>query len=91
MVRIEVRLFANLREKAGTEVIFLKFTKPPTIAAVLAEVVTRAPELRRALLNKGRFNNRYKILVGTEIIFPENFSKVLKESRLAILPPVSGG
>lgn len=91
MVRIEVRLFANLREKAGTEVIFLEFTKPPTIADVLAEVVTRVPGLRRFLLSKGSFNDRYKILVGTEIVFPENFSKVLKESRLAILPPVSGG
>ncbi|MBM5804722.1 MAG: MoaD/ThiS family protein [Candidatus Verstraetearchaeota archaeon] len=91
MVKVEVRLFANLREAAGTEVLFLEFTKPPTIADVLNEVVASTPALKRFLLTKGRFNERYKVLVGAEIVFPENFSRVLKEGRLAILPPVSGG
>jgi molybdopterin converting factor small subunit len=91
MVRVEVRLFANLRETAGTEILFLEFVKPPTISDVIAELVAITPKLRRFLLPKGRFNERYKVLVGAEIVFPENFSKVLNEGRLAILPPVSGG
>jgi len=91
MVRIEVRLFANLRETAGTEVLFLEFAKLPTVSDVITELVARVPKLRRFLLTKGRFNERYKVLVGAEIVFPENFSRVLREGRLAILPPVSGG
>jgi len=91
MVRVEVRLFANLRETAGTEVLFLEFTKPPTVSDVITELVASVPKLKRFLLTKGRFNERYKVLVGAEIVFPENFSRVLREGRLAILPPVSGG
>lgn len=91
MVRFEVRLFANLREAAEAEALFLEFTKPPTISEVVAEAMTRVPALKKLLLKKGRFNERYKVLVGAEIIFPENFSRILNKGRLAILPPVSGG
>jgi len=91
MVSVEVRLFANLREAAGSETLLLSFSEMPTVSKVIGEVLARSPKLRRLLTCNGAFNNHYKVLVGSEIVFPENFSMIIAEPRLAILPPVSGG
>jgi len=91
MVKVEVKLFANLKEAAGTDAIFLEFPSAPSIGDVLMEAVRRAPALKKFLLKGGEFNDRYKILVGQELVFKENFSRALEGTRVAILPPVSGG
>jgi len=91
MVRVEVRLFANLREAAEKESLFLEFQKAPTISEVLEGLMGCSPRLKKLLTCDGGFNEHYKVLVGTEIIHPENFSKVLDGLKIAVLPPVSGG
>jgi molybdopterin converting factor small subunit len=91
MVRVEVRLFANLREDLGKERIFLDFVNPPTMLDVIKELVEKEPRLQRRLICNEGFNEHYKILIGTDLVFPEDFSKILQGNKVAILPPVSGG
>jgi molybdopterin converting factor small subunit len=91
MVRVEVKLFANLREDVGKESIFLDFINPPTVLDVIKELIEREPRLLRRLICNEGFNEHYKILSGTDLVFPENFSKILQGNKVAILPPVSGG
>jgi molybdopterin converting factor small subunit len=91
MVRVEVKLFANLREDVGKESIFLDFINPPTVLDVIKELIEREPRLQRRLICNEGFNEHYKILIGTDLVFPENFSKILQGNKVAILPPVSGG
>jgi molybdopterin converting factor small subunit len=91
MVRVEVRLFANLREAAEKESLFIDFANVPTVEDALKELLRCNSGLKKILLFNGVFNEHYKVLVGSDIVFPENFSNVLVGSRIAILPPVSGG
>ena len=91
MLKVEVKLFANLREAVGADAISLEFSSAPNIGDVLTKTVECAPALKKFLIKEGHFNDRYKVLVGQELIFPENFSKPLAGDRVAILPPVSGG
>lgn len=92
MVKIRVKLFANLREAAGSGVLCLDFPEVPTVSEVLEAPLDKAPSLRRLLSCRGRFNEQYKVLVGSERVFPEFFSRTLDDKvAMAILPPVSGG
>jgi len=93
MVIVKVKLFANLREAAGSDVLHLDFHKSPTISEALEAAIEKAPTLRRFLSCEGKFNEQYKVLVGYEVVFPEAFSRTLldEEAAIAILPPVSGG
>ncbi len=92
-MRIEIRLFANLREKAGTGTLFLEFGEPPTVGQVVGRVAEECPLLKEVLFADGGFDDRYKVLVGSRLVYPERFSERITEgeSRVAILPPVSGG
>jgi molybdopterin converting factor small subunit len=87
---VEVRLFANLREAAGKESLFLEFADPPTVGAMLERLLAELPALGKILIMDGKYDDRYKVLVGGEIVFPEEFGSKLG-TKFAILPPVSGG
>lgn len=91
MVRVEVRLFAILKELAGEGSISLEFASEPTVSEVLDELMGSKPALRKLLMKDGRFNERFKVLVGKDLVFPEDFSRVRVSSKVAVLPPVSGG
>uniref|UniRef100_A0A7C3FDB6 MoaD/ThiS family protein n=1 Tax=Candidatus Methanomethylicus mesodigestus TaxID=1867258 RepID=A0A7C3FDB6_9CREN len=91
MVKVEVRLFAVLRELAGEGSISLEFACEPTVDEVLGGLMSSKPVLRSLLMKDGRFNDRYKVLVGKDLVFPEDFSRVRVSSKVAVLPPVSGG
>lgn len=87
---VEVRLFANLREAAGRESLSFEFPDPPTVAALLERLLAEVPALKKILVRGGKYDDRYKVLVGSEIVFPEDFG--MRSGRsFAILPPVSGG
>lgn len=87
---VEIRLFANLREAAGKEGLFFEFPEPPSVAALLEKLLAEQPSLRKILIRDGKYDDRYKVLVGSEIVFPEDY-EVKTGTRFAILPPVSGG
>jgi len=87
---VEVRLFANLKEAAGKESLFFEFPEPPTVRELLARLLEEQPALRKVLIGEGGYDDRYKVLVGTDIVFPEDFGRKAG-TRFAILPPVSGG
>jgi len=87
---VVVRLFANLREAAGKESLFLEFLEPPSVAALLEKLLAEQASLRKILIRDGKLDDRYKVLVGSEIVFPEDY-EVKAGTRFAILPPVSGG
>lgn len=91
MAKVEVRLFAILRELAGAGSIALEFSGDPTVGELIEKVLSLKPGLGAMLMNEGKFNERFKVLVGRELVFPEDFSRVRVTGRIAILPPVSGG
>lgn len=87
---VEVRLFANLREAAGKERVALEFREPPSVAALLERLLAELPELRKILIRDGKYDDRYKVLVGSDIVFPEDYN-ARSGTKFSILPPVSGG
>lgn len=91
MFEVRVRLFANLKEIAGSPSLALKFDRPPTIRDVINTLILIAPQLEKYLVKNGTFNNRYKILVGSEEMPAERFVEPLRTGEISILPPVSGG
>lgn len=86
----EVRLFANLREAAGRDSICLKFSNVPTVCEMLERLLLEVPALRNILYKDRRYDDRYKVLVDSNMVFPEDFGG-RAGTRFAILPPVSGG
>lgn len=86
----EVRLFANLREAVGRESIRLEFDSPPTVCVVLEKLLLEAPILKQILYHEGRYDERYKVLVDSNMVFIEDFGEK-RGVHFAILPPVSGG
>ncbi|GEM_PF-590101 len=87
---VEVRLFANLREGAGAGSVMLDFGRPPTVGEVIDATIAKFPALAHVLKPNGRFNDRYKVLVGQNMVAPERFAQSAGP-RVALLPPVSGG
>lgn len=87
---VEVRLFANLREAADTGALELGFESAPTVGEVIDEAIANRPALGKILRKGGKFNDKYKVLVGQDLVAPEDFSKPAG-TRVALLPPVSGG
>lgn len=86
----EVRLFAKLREAAGKDIVCLEFDKAPTVSEMLERLLLEVPALEEILYKDDTYDERYKVLVATEQVFPEDF-KGRTGTSFAILPPVSGG
>ena len=81
-MRIEVRLFAALRERAGSEVLVLEDVAGPLdVAALKRELVRRHPELGSLDHVRGVLGTRY---------VPDD-AQVSGAEPLSLLPPVSGG
>lgn len=91
MFELRVRLFANLKEIVGGSTISLTFESPPTPNDVIRKLTSNTPELEKYLIKDGTFNERYKILVGSEEVPKERFSEPISLKEISILPPVSGG
>ncbi|MDA1266838.1 MAG: molybdenum cofactor biosynthesis protein MoaE [Planctomycetota bacterium] len=81
-MRLEVRLFAGLRERAGADVLVLEdLPEPLDLAGLKAVITERHPELGDLAHVAG--------VVGTEYAPPE--TALDATSEVALLPPVSGG
>ncbi|MCQ8892457.1 MAG: MoaD/ThiS family protein [Candidatus Methanosuratincola sp.] len=86
-----VRLFADLRERAGRDRAILEFSDRPSIKEVLEKVLVEIPSLEGAVFKNGKFDESYKVMSGKELVPPADFGKKLSDGTVAILPPVSGG
>ncbi|MEN3035161.1 MAG: MoaD/ThiS family protein [Candidatus Methanosuratincola sp.] len=86
-----VRLFANLRERAGRDRAILEFSDRPSVKEVLEKVLVEIPSLEGTVFKNGKFDESYKVMSGKEIVSPVDFGKKLSDGTVAILPPVSGG
>ena len=81
-MKATVRLFAILREKAGTSEISVDLPDYSTVADLLAVIESRYPGLSTSVLHT-------MIAVNTEYV--ENTHPLHDGDEVALIPPVSGG
>lgn len=82
MIRIEVRLFATLKDRAGRQKIQVALEEPATVTALKAAVARDYPALEPSL-------DTALVAVNKAFAGPET---VLKQGdEVALFPPVSGG
>lgn len=79
---INVKLFAILREKAGTAEISIEVASGATVARAVSALTERRPELA-AWIGRAAFAVNLARVDGTMILN--------EGDELALLPPVSGG
>ncbi len=81
-MRVRVRLFARLRDLAGTGELERDLPASATVQTVWNELVAERPSL-------GEYERAISVAVNTEYV---RMSAVLAEGdEVAFLPPVSGG
>ena len=81
-MRVTIRLFARLREIAGTGELVLDLAAPATIGAVWAELASRYDELAPYAASVSAARNQEYARMDTA---------VSDGDEIAFLPPVSGG
>lgn len=81
-MKIEVRLFASLKEIVGRQQIVLELAEPATVADVRTAVCQTYPALTTAVASS---------IVAVNQTFAENETAVNPHDEIAIFPPVSGG
>jgi molybdopterin synthase sulfur carrier subunit len=94
-LKVEVRLFANLRELAKTKVAMEEVESGTTVGDFLQKICEKlGAKFRMAVLNeRGQPNENIKILLnGHNIVFLQGMATKLKDGDvIAIFPPVGGG
>ena len=81
-MRINVRFFAILRERAGVEQIVLELAPGSSVASAVEAVGERIPQIRELL-------PRAAFAVNREYVKPD--TALRDDDELALIPPVSGG
>lgn len=87
-MRVEVRLFANFREAAGSGSLELD-ADASTVGDVVDALLTRFPELEDAMMEGGEVRNSVRLLLNGKVAEAE--AAVEEGDEVAVLPPVSGG
>lgn len=93
-MRVEVHLYFPFREEIGTEPVLLEVPRGADVAAAVASLVARYPQLRDRIYDaEGRIHRHVSALVnGTSIQFKQGFATLLTDGDvLTLLPPVGGG
>jgi molybdopterin converting factor subunit 1 len=81
-MRVNVRLFARLRDLAGTGELVQEVSSPATVASVWTSLVDRMPELRD-------YERTMSVAVNAD--YSRMSAAVNDGDEVAFLPPVSGG
>ena len=81
-MRVNVRLFARLRDLAGTGELVQEVSSPATVASVWSSLVDRMPELRD-------YERTMSVAVNAD--YSRMSAAVQEGDEVAFLPPVSGG
>ena len=94
-MKIEVRLFANLREMAKTKAMIEDIKSETSVGDVLQKICERfgAKFCEQVLNERGGPNENVKVLLnGQNIVFLRGAATKLKDGDvIAIFPPVGGG
>ncbi|AKB75938.1 Molybdopterin converting factor small subunit [Methanosarcina lacustris Z-7289] len=97
MAEVKIKLFANLREAAGTPELLLSGKK---VIDALLSLTYKHPELKSLIFEKSDEKDESQVLCGSinvlvngnNIRHLEGLDTLLKDSdEIGILPPVSGG
>lgn len=81
-MRVRVRLFATLRDRAGTEQLSLQLEQPANVSTLLAQLADEIPPLKPLLSSA-------LVAINHEYAFP---AEALHDGdEVALFPPVSGG
>lgn len=94
-LKVEVRLFANLRELAKTKAVVEDIKIGTSVGDVLQKICERfGAKFREQILDRhGQPNENVKILLnGRNIVFLHDTATKLKDGDvIAFFPPVGGG
>lgn len=94
MAEVKIKLFANLRERAGTAELTLSGKR---VFDVLVSLTDKYPDLKELIFEKEGESSELcgyvNVLVnGNNVRHLEGLETVLSEAdEIAVLPPVSGG
>jgi molybdopterin synthase sulfur carrier subunit len=83
---IRVRLFADIREKAGESKVE---AEGETVGEVIENLVERYPSLEGRLFSDGELRSHLNLTADGEPVEPEASTEGVEE--IAVFPPVSGG
>jgi molybdopterin converting factor subunit 1 len=81
-MRVTVRLFARLRDLAGSGELVRDVANPATVASVWRSLVDEMPEL-------GAYERTMSVAVNAD--YSKMSAPVMDGDEVAFLPPVSGG
>ncbi len=81
-MKIDVTLFATLKELAGKKQINIEISEPATVSRLLAEISNQYPQIK---------NSSGNILVSINQEFASRDQIIVIGDEVAMFPPVSGG
>jgi molybdopterin synthase sulfur carrier subunit len=86
MTKVSVRLFADIRERAGESEIE---AEGETVGDAIESIVARYPSLEGRLVSDGELRDHLNVTADGEPVEPEASTEGVEE--IAVFPPVSGG
>lgn len=81
-MKINIRLFATLKDRAGTNALSLELPDSANVETLLAVLATQVPALAPSL-------KTVLVAVNNVYAFPDQL--LAPDDELALFPPVSGG
>ncbi len=79
---IEVRLFADAKQKLGAAIVTVELNEPATVADLKRSLASRNHELGRMLRS---------CLIAVDEEYADDFASIKPGADIALIPPVSGG